>query len=164
MSLRFQQKLIIPAASRPLVERPRLLADLEEVITTRRVVALAAPAGWGKTTALAQWAARSALPVAWYTLDAADRDPQLFLDYLLHSVAAFVPGASEIVRSSAMPDRSTTQPGLSTPFFIWGKRSVPPATTRVSGPRCFSTARHSSTLAGTASSNRRTRGLPTEGM
>jgi ATP/maltotriose-dependent transcriptional regulator MalT len=97
MSLRFQQKLIIPATARPLVERPRLLAELEQVVTTRRVVALAAPAGWGKTTTLAQWAAASQLPVAWYTLDPADRDPQLFLDYLLHSVAAFVPAAAEIV-------------------------------------------------------------------
>jgi ATP/maltotriose-dependent transcriptional regulator MalT/DNA-binding SARP family transcriptional activator len=97
MSLRFQQKLIIPATARPLVERPRLLAELEQVVTTRRVVALAAPAGWGKTTTLAQWAAGSCLPVAWYTLDLADRDPQLFLDYLLHSVAAFVPAAAEIV-------------------------------------------------------------------
>jgi LuxR family maltose regulon positive regulatory protein len=97
MSLRFQQKLIIPSTARPLVERPRLLAELEQVVTTRRVVALAAPAGWGKTTVLAQWAAASSLPVAWYTLDHADRDPQLFLDYLLHSVASFVPGAAEIV-------------------------------------------------------------------
>ena len=97
MSLRFQQKLIIPATARPLVERPRVLAELEQVVTTRRVVALAAPAGWGKTTTLAQWAAGSHLPVAWYTLDPADRDPQLFLDYLLHSVAAFVPDAAEIV-------------------------------------------------------------------
>ena len=78
MSLRFQQKLIIPATARPLVERPRLLTELEQVITTRRVVALAAPAGWGKTTTLAQWAAGSSLPVAWYTLDPADRDPQSF--------------------------------------------------------------------------------------
>jgi len=53
MSLRFQQKLIIPATARPLVERPRVLAELEQVVTTRRVVALAAPAGWGKTTTLA---------------------------------------------------------------------------------------------------------------
>jgi ATP/maltotriose-dependent transcriptional regulator MalT/DNA-binding SARP family transcriptional activator len=97
MSLRFQQKLIIPANGRPLIERPRLLTELEQVITTRRVVALAAPAGWGKTTALAQWAASSQLPTAWYTLDPSDRDPHLFLDYLLHSVAEFVPGAADLL-------------------------------------------------------------------
>jgi LuxR family maltose regulon positive regulatory protein len=101
MALRFQQKLIIPAASRPLVVRRRLLSQFEQAITTKRVVALAAPAGWGKTTSLAQWANDSSLPVAWYTLDAADRDPQLFLDYLLHTVAAFVPGAETIVAQLA---------------------------------------------------------------
>ncbi|KPV46816.1 hypothetical protein SE17_42975, partial [Kouleothrix aurantiaca] len=97
MSLRFQQKLIIPADSRPLIVRTRLQASLEQTIPSRRVVSLAAPAGWGKTTALAQSAAASSLPVAWYTLDPSDRDPKLFLDYLLHSVASFVGGAAELV-------------------------------------------------------------------
>ena len=101
MALRFQQKLIIPSASRPLVVRDKLLTQLEQAITTKRVVALAAPAGWGKTTALAQWASESSMPVAWYTLDATDRDPQLFLDYLLHTIAAFVPGADMIVTQLA---------------------------------------------------------------
>ena len=104
MSLRFQQKLIIPADRRPLIERPRLLGELDQAISARRVVALAAPAGWGKTTTLAQWAAVSSLPVAWYTLDASDRDPKLFLDYLLHSVAEFVPGAADLLaRLAAAP-------------------------------------------------------------
>jgi LuxR family transcriptional regulator, maltose regulon positive regulatory protein len=101
MRLRFQQKLIIPTASRPLVVRAPLLEQLEQAITSKRVVALAAPAGWGKTTVLAQWAGESRLPVAWYTLDAADRDPQLFLDYLLHTVAAFAPGVETIVAQLA---------------------------------------------------------------
>jgi ATP/maltotriose-dependent transcriptional regulator MalT len=101
MGLRFQQKLIIPTSSRPLVVRGALLSQLEQAITTKRVVALAAPAGWGKTTALAQLASESRLPMAWYTLDASDRDPQLFLDYLLHTVAAFVPSAETIVTQLA---------------------------------------------------------------
>jgi LuxR family maltose regulon positive regulatory protein len=97
MALRFQQKLIIPSSARRLVERTQLQAQLDQAITTKRVVSLAAPAGWGKTTVLAQWASSGSLPAAWYTLDAADRDPQLFLDYLLHTIAAFVPGADTIV-------------------------------------------------------------------
>jgi LuxR family transcriptional regulator, maltose regulon positive regulatory protein len=110
MSLRFQQKLIIPAAGRPLVDRPQLLNELDQAITTRRVVALAAPAGWGKTTVLTQWAGASTLPVAWYTLDPSDRDPQLFLDYLLHSIASFVPGAAEIVqRLSVTPPQALAE-------------------------------------------------------
>src|SRR5262245_48834859 len=73
------------------------------------------------------------------------------------------PSASCTVRNSATPERSTTQPGLSRPFLSWGRRSVPPATTFVSGPRRARISRHSSTLPGKASSNRRTRSLPNEG-
>ncbi len=109
MGLRFQQKLIIPSSARPLVVRDNLVSQLEQAISTKCVIALAAPAGWGKTTALAQWASASSLPVAWYTLDAADRDPQLFLDYLLHTVAAFVPGAETIVAQLAPPRRAACQ-------------------------------------------------------
>lgn len=101
MALRFQQKLIIPSASRPLAARVQLLAQLEQAITSKRVIVLAAPAGWGKTTALTQWAASSPIPVAWYALDTADRDPKLFLDYLLHAVAPAVPDTATIINQLA---------------------------------------------------------------
>jgi ATP/maltotriose-dependent transcriptional regulator MalT/DNA-binding SARP family transcriptional activator len=96
MTLRFQHKLSIPTAAYPLVERTSFLDLLDQAIVSKQVVALAALAGWGKTTVLAQWAARTRLPVAWYTLDGTDRDPQLFLDYLLQAVAAYVPGAADL--------------------------------------------------------------------
>ncbi|MGQ9547884.1 MAG: tetratricopeptide repeat protein [Roseiflexus sp.] len=96
MMLRFQQKLVVPTSAQPLIERPNVVAQLDRAIRNKRIVALAAPAGWGKTTALAQWVAQRTMPAAWYTLDSADRDPHVFLDYLLHSVAGFVPGASGI--------------------------------------------------------------------
>ena len=108
MTLRFQQKLVVPTSARPLIERPNVLAQLDRAIRSKRVVALAAPAGWGKTTALAQWVAQRTMPVAWYTLDSADRDPHVFLDYLLHSVADFVPGAPGIAARLA----ETTPQGL----------------------------------------------------
>jgi ATP/maltotriose-dependent transcriptional regulator MalT len=108
MTLRFQQKLVVPTSARPLIERPNVLAQLDRAIRSKRVVALAAPAGWGKTTALAQWVAQCTMPVAWYTLDSADRDPHVFLDYLLHSVADFVPGAPGIAARLA----ETTPQGL----------------------------------------------------
>ncbi len=108
MALRFQQKLIVPSAARPLIARPQLLAQLDHAIRSKRVIALSAPAGWGKTTALAQWVEQSGMPTGWYTLDSADRDPQLFLDYLLHSVADYVPAAGEIVARLA----DTTPQGL----------------------------------------------------
>src|SRR5262245_313531 len=96
MISRFQQKLIIPTAVRPLIARPTLTEQLEALTITARVVVLAAPAGWGKTTALAQWAATSSFSVAWYTIDYTDRDPRLFLDYLLHAINQLVPDAATI--------------------------------------------------------------------
>ncbi|MEO7910759.1 MAG: transcriptional regulator [Roseiflexaceae bacterium] len=94
MTLLFQHKLSIPSAAYQLIERAAVLDRLDQAITTKQVVALGALAGWGKTTVLAQWAARATLPVAWYTLDSTDRDPHLFLDYLLHALAAYVPDAA----------------------------------------------------------------------
>jgi len=101
MMLRFQHKLSIPTAAYHLIERAPVLDRLDQAITTKQVVALGALAGWGKTTVLAQWAARATLPVAWYTLDSTDRDPQLFLDYLLHAVAAYVPEAADLAKQLA---------------------------------------------------------------
>jgi ATP/maltotriose-dependent transcriptional regulator MalT/DNA-binding SARP family transcriptional activator len=96
MALRFQQKLLIPTPAHTVVERKALLDQLEQAIVLKRVVTIAAPAGWGKTTTLAQWARGASLPIAWYTLDGGDRDPHLFLDYLLRSVAPFVPSAAAL--------------------------------------------------------------------
>jgi ATP/maltotriose-dependent transcriptional regulator MalT/DNA-binding SARP family transcriptional activator len=110
MTLRFQHKLSIPTAAYQLIERTPVIDRLDQAITTKQVVALGALAGWGKTTVLAQWAARAALPVAWYTLDSTDRDPHLFLDYLLYAVRASVPEAADLAerltntRPNALPD------------------------------------------------------------
>ena len=38
-----------------------------------------APAGYGKTTLLGQWAAKDARPFAWVSLDDADNDPVVVL-------------------------------------------------------------------------------------
>lgn len=98
---RFQQKLLIPSSSRPIIPRSDILADIEESAQSRRVTVIAAPAGWGKTTTLVQWAHSASLPVVWYTLDASDRDPRLFLDYLLHAVADRIPDPSALIHNIA---------------------------------------------------------------
>ena len=55
-------QIAVPALSRLWVPRPRVTALLEA--EHARVVQLVAPAGWGKTTALAQWAHQSDRSVA----------------------------------------------------------------------------------------------------
>jgi LuxR family maltose regulon positive regulatory protein len=71
-----------PPAQRPAtVERDRLLGPLLDG-RGPRVVAVIAPPGYGKTTLLAQWAAREPRPVAWLTLDDLDNDPAVLLSYV----------------------------------------------------------------------------------
>jgi len=45
----------------------------------RRLVAVTAPAGYGKSTFLAEWARSEHRPVAWVSLDRFDDDPAMFL-------------------------------------------------------------------------------------
>lgn len=101
MSTRFSLKLAAPTNAPVLIDRCQTLAPLEQALDTCQVVALAAPAGWGKTTALAQWVTRSGLLTAWYTLDPTDRDPHMFLDYLLHAVRPFVSGSADLLAQLA---------------------------------------------------------------
>ena len=63
-----------PHLRRDVVSRPRLL-DLLDSGVRREVTLVSAPAGFGKTTLLAEWAATSMRPVAWLALAEADTDP-----------------------------------------------------------------------------------------
>ena len=63
-------KLLVPALGPEVVPRPRLVERLNEA-TQRRVTLVAAPAGFGKTTAVAAWIATTCQPVAWLALDEA---------------------------------------------------------------------------------------------
>jgi LuxR family maltose regulon positive regulatory protein len=67
------------------VPRPRLTQALENNLSHYKLVLLTAPAGYGKTTLLAQWAHQSHFPVAWLSLDEADNDLERFVHYLLAS-------------------------------------------------------------------------------
>jgi len=61
-----------------------------------RMALVAAPAGFGKTTLLAQWLAadeRSQRSVAWLALDPADTDLRLFLSHLVAAIQIAEPDA-----------------------------------------------------------------------
>lgn len=75
-----ETKLSPPRLRPGIVPRPALV-DLC-VQTDSRVLAVVAPAGYGKSTLLAQWAARSSRRVAWLSADARDSDPAVLYTYL----------------------------------------------------------------------------------
>lgn len=89
----FLHKVLVPQRPANLVVRSRLTDQLK-AITERRLVVLTAPAGYGKTSLLIDFAANQAqLPVCWYTLDRFDADPWTFLNYLAAAVIQRFPAA-----------------------------------------------------------------------
>jgi LuxR family maltose regulon positive regulatory protein len=75
-------KLFVPRSHPHLVPRARLVELLQQGLE-RPLTLVSAPAGFGKTTLLAQWLAQSDLPVAWLSLEPEDNDPIRFLSYLI---------------------------------------------------------------------------------
>lgn len=75
-------KLYLPSPRPGLVPRSRLLARLNEDLT-RKLTLISAPAGFGKTTLLAQWIPHSDRCVCWLALDEADNDLVRFLTYFV---------------------------------------------------------------------------------
>jgi LuxR family transcriptional regulator, maltose regulon positive regulatory protein len=66
-----------------------------------RVFSVAAPAGYGKTTLLAQWAARDERPFAWVSLEARDDDPVALLTYIAAALDSVHPIDPAVFRASA---------------------------------------------------------------
>jgi LuxR family maltose regulon positive regulatory protein len=79
-----------PHLRMPLVSRTHLVNRLHEGMAGPLTL-LSAPAGYGKTTLLAQWLTESELPSAWLSLEAQDNDPVRFLSYLLAALRTHVP-------------------------------------------------------------------------
>src|SRR5215208_438009 len=97
-----------PFQTRPnLVARPRLIAKLEPE-AGRKLMLISAPAGFGKTTLLGEWAASRSDEqcVAWVSLDEADNDPARFLSYLVAALQTVEEEIGEGVLSSLRAPRS----------------------------------------------------------
>ena len=91
----FPHKIVVPQRQPYLVSRPRL-TDLLRTIVDRRLITLSAPAGYGKTSLLTDFASDSPpLPICWYTLDRFDEDPWVFLGYLQAAIEQVFPGATQ---------------------------------------------------------------------
>ena len=80
-----RSKLDVPPPRPGLVERAGLVDRLSGGHNCR-FVSVVAPPGYGKTTGLAQWAARDARRFAWVSLDHRDNDPAVFLTYVAEAL------------------------------------------------------------------------------
>jgi LuxR family maltose regulon positive regulatory protein len=72
----------------------------------RPIVSVVAPAGYGKTTLLSQWAEHSAQTVAWVSVDEIDNDPKVLLRYVAEALDAVQPVDSRVFDALASPASS----------------------------------------------------------
>ena len=89
-----ETKLQAPRRRRQLVARPRLSERLSRGAELALTL-VSAPAGFGKTTLLADWLpalAANGRSAAWLSLDQRDNDPALFWTYLVAALKTVAPG------------------------------------------------------------------------
>jgi LuxR family transcriptional regulator, maltose regulon positive regulatory protein len=106
---------LTPAPTRPgIVSRVRLLDWLEAAAATP-VVAMSAPAGYGKTVLAVEWAKRDPRPFVWLSIDRHDNDPAVLLTYLavgLDRVEPIDPAVLGVLASRGASITKTVLPRL----------------------------------------------------
>ena len=91
-----ETKLYVPAHRSGLVPRPRLSERLHRGLECKLML-VSAPAGFGKTTLLAEWLESPVGPTreratAWVSLDQNDNDPATFWAYVIAALRTAAPG------------------------------------------------------------------------
>ena len=111
-----ETKLHVPRWRRGLVARPRLSERLSRGAESALTL-VSAPAGFGKTTLLAEWLAAAPADgrsVAWLSLDQRDNDPALFWTYLVAALKTAAPGVGASALSLLQPPQPPDEAGLVT--------------------------------------------------
>jgi len=106
-------KLHMPVTRPGLVLRPRLAEQLDEGLA-RGVALVCAPAGYGKTVVLADWARRGAHAAGWLSLDAGDNDPARFWRHAVAALDRARPGIGDRVVPLLGPPTPSSFQGLVT--------------------------------------------------
>src|SRR5215469_421312 len=70
------------------------------------IVSVVAPAGYGKTTLLSQWAERNGQAFAWVSVDEKDNDPKVLLTYVAEALDAVEPISERIFDALSSPGSS----------------------------------------------------------
>ena len=104
-----ETKLYTPRWRAGLVPRARLTERLDHV-TKRKLTLVSAPAGFGKSSLLAEWLTGTPAgerPAAWLSLDPSDNDPALFWAYFVTALQRVHSGVGEsalsLLRSNQPP-------------------------------------------------------------
>lgn len=88
-------KVQIPSWRSGAVSRRGLITKAKD--SGARVVSVYAPAGYGKSTMLAEWAASEKRHVAWVSLERTDADPATLLETIAFATSSLAPGVEAVV-------------------------------------------------------------------
>jgi LuxR family maltose regulon positive regulatory protein len=124
---------VLPSRLRPpyrrpgIIDRPRLVARMLAVDTP--IVALIAPAGYGKSTALAAFVDVDARSTAWYSVDPRDSDPGTLVRGLTAAIDQALELPDETIGAAEAPGRSVWT--VAVPRLAAALVDAPPAFTLV---------------------------------
>jgi LuxR family maltose regulon positive regulatory protein len=98
-------KLSVPPLRNVLVNRSRLvdLANSNLLLRDkfqRKLTLVSAPAGYGKTTLVAEWIQELGIPLAWISLDESDNDPARFMVYFIEAIRGVHPRFGESLKGT----------------------------------------------------------------
>jgi LuxR family transcriptional regulator, maltose regulon positive regulatory protein len=95
-------KLLRPLARPGSILRSLLVERLARE-NSLPIVSVVAPAGYGKTTLLSQWAERNGEAFAWVSVDEEDNDPKVLLSYVAEALDAIEPVSGRVFEALASP-------------------------------------------------------------
>jgi LuxR family maltose regulon positive regulatory protein len=106
-------KVNLPRTRPDRLARSRLVQRLDAGMG-QPLVLMCTPAGFGKTTLLADWAADAPLPVGWLSLDPDDNEPMRFWRYVVAALDRVVGGLGEQIIPLLGPGSGTSTHGVVT--------------------------------------------------
>jgi LuxR family maltose regulon positive regulatory protein len=101
-----ESKVRCPVHRQGLIARSPLLKALAATPERISLILVTAPAGYGKTTALSQWAAEDPREFAWVAVDEADGDPVRLAGHVALALHRVQPLDPVVFRALAVGDRS----------------------------------------------------------
>jgi LuxR family maltose regulon positive regulatory protein len=105
-SLELVESKLHPPPARPGIVPRTGLVDRLLASAAVPVVCVVAPAGYGKTTLLAQWAQHKGSRVGWVSVDQRDNDPAVLLTYIAVALDRIEPIPPGVVRGLVAPGAS----------------------------------------------------------
>jgi LuxR family transcriptional regulator, maltose regulon positive regulatory protein len=122
-----EAKIQRPVDRDGLITRTRLLDALAATPERISLILVTAPAGYGKTTALSQWAAQDPREFAWVTVDEADADPVRLAGHValaLHRIQPLDPAVFRALAAGEGSRHLTALGHLLTSLRNWNRRGV----------------------------------------